>query len=255
MINKRLVAIGLAGILALAACGSDDEGSDDAAGDGGAEETTALRLWLNGEDVHDEVVASLEEQFEADHPGVDYGSSVSSGTAHRRATDDGPVEQRQPRRHRAGNTRRRRSRPPVPWSTSRTPVAASAVTTCSRASWSPAPTTASSSGVPYYAGARIVVYRTDLLAAAGLEVPTTLDEFVEAGIALQAANAAAELRASTSPGGTGTQMLSFVWDAGGDLAVQDGDEWVGSSTRRVDRGPLGGAADHDRGQRRAGWPC
>ena len=47
MINKRLVAIGLAGILALAACGSDDEGSDDAAGDGGTEETTALRLWLN----------------------------------------------------------------------------------------------------------------------------------------------------------------------------------------------------------------
>lgn len=41
---------------------------------------------------------------------------------------------------------------------------------------------------PLYAGARAVYYRTDLFEAAGIEVPTTIDEFTEAAIALQAAN-------------------------------------------------------------------
>ena len=44
-------------------------------------------------------------------------------------------------------------------------------------------------GVPLYAGARIVVYRTDLFEASGLEIPTTIEEFVEAGKTLQADNA------------------------------------------------------------------
>ena len=43
--------------------------------------------------------------------------------------------------------------------------------------------------VPYYAGARIMIYRKDLFEAAGVEIPTTLDEMVAAGVALQEANA------------------------------------------------------------------
>src|SRR6185312_17362903 len=35
-------------------------------------------------------------------------------------------------------------------------------------------------GVPYYAGARIVVYRKDLFAKSGLKVTTTTEEFVAA---------------------------------------------------------------------------
>ena len=84
-------------------------------------------------------------------------------------------------------------------------------------------------GVPYYAGARIVVYRTDLLEAAGLEVPTTIEEFVAAGVALKNANAATpNFSGIYFPGRNWHATLSFIWDAGGDIAVQEGDEWVGT---------------------------
>jgi N,N'-diacetylchitobiose transport system substrate-binding protein len=225
MIKKKIVAVGLAGVLALAACGSDDDGSDDAAS--GSEETT-LRLWLNGEDVPDEVVASLEEQFEADHPGVDlqFERQQWDGIVERLTTalssDDSPdvVE--------LGNTQ------------AQTFEAAGALLDLTDARDRLGGDDLLQSlvesgtyddrfyGVPYYAGARIVVYRTDLLAAAGLEVPTTIEEFVEAGIALRAANAATpNFSGIYFPGRNWHGMLSFVWDAGGDLAVQEGEEWVG----------------------------
>src|SRR3954453_11548016 len=44
--------------------------------------------------------------------------------------------------------------------------------------------------VPYYSGARAVFYRKDLFQAAGVQVPTTLDEFTEVAAKLQAANPA-----------------------------------------------------------------
>ena len=43
--------------------------------------------------------------------------------------------------------------------------------------------------VPYYAGARVVIYRKDLFEEAGIEIPTTLEELVAAGEALKEANA------------------------------------------------------------------
>ena len=43
--------------------------------------------------------------------------------------------------------------------------------------------------VPYYAGARIVIYRKDLFEKSGIEVPTTLEEFLAAGTKLKADNA------------------------------------------------------------------
>jgi N,N'-diacetylchitobiose transport system substrate-binding protein len=83
-------------------------------------------------------------------------------------------------------------------------------------------------GLPLYAGARVVTYRTDLFEAAGLEVPTTMDELVETAEALQAANASTpNFSAFYFPGRNWHGMLSFLWDAGGDIATQNDDgEWV-----------------------------
>src|SRR5215210_690708 len=43
--------------------------------------------------------------------------------------------------------------------------------------------------VPYYAGSKYVFYRKDLFQKAGIEVPTTMDEFVQAAVDLKKANA------------------------------------------------------------------
>ncbi len=227
--KRKLAAIGLAGVLALAACGSDDD--NDASGDGGdasEEEATTLRLWLNGTDVPDDVVGALEEEFESTHPGVDlqferqqWDGIVERLTTALASSDSPDVVE-------LGNTQ------------AQTFEAAGALADLTefrdRLGGDDLLQSLVESGtydgrffgVPYYAGARVVVYRTDLLQAAGLVVPTTLLVFVDAGVALRAANASTpNFSGIFFPGRNWHAMLSFVWDAGGDIAVQDGDEWVG----------------------------
>ena len=82
--------------------------------------------------------------------------------------------------------------------------------------------------VPYYAGARIMIYRKDLFEAAGVEIPTTLDEMVAAGVALQEANAdVPNFSGIYLPGKNWYAVLSFLWANGGDIATQENGEWVG----------------------------
>jgi len=83
-------------------------------------------------------------------------------------------------------------------------------------------------GVPYYAGARVVLYRKDLFEASGLSVPTTLDELLAAATKLKADNASTpNFSGMYLPGKNWYAALSFIWVNGGDIAVQDGDSWKG----------------------------
>lgn len=83
--------------------------------------------------------------------------------------------------------------------------------------------------VPYYAGSKYVFYRTDLFEKAGLEVPTTLDEFVDAAIALKQDNPQpANFSGFWLPGQDWRNGATFVWATGGEFAVQEGDEWTGA---------------------------
>ncbi len=82
--------------------------------------------------------------------------------------------------------------------------------------------------VPYYGGARIVFYRKDLLAKAKIEVPTTTQEFVDAGIKLKAENSKTKnFSGIYLPGKYWYAALPFIWDNGGDIASKEGDKWVG----------------------------
>jgi N,N'-diacetylchitobiose transport system substrate-binding protein len=84
-------------------------------------------------------------------------------------------------------------------------------------------------GIPYYGGVRIVVYKKSDFADAKVEVPTTLDELESVAAALQEANADnSKYSAFYFPGKYWYGAVPFVWDAGGEIAVQDGDEWTGT---------------------------
>ena len=81
---------------------------------------------------------------------------------------------------------------------------------------------------PYYAGARIMIYRTDLFEASGIEVPTTLEEMVAAGVTLKEANAdVPNFSGIYLPARNWHAVMSFVWEHGGDIATQEGEDWVG----------------------------
>ena len=247
-ITRACAIVAACGLFATA-CGSDDDGdasqestpadeSDATASTVAeeAEETEAaesgesgsIRLWLNGGDTPDEFVEFAVEQFNEIHPDVevDFERQQWDGIVERLTTalssNDSPdiVE--------FGNTQ------------AQSFEAAGAVADLTEfrsdlggddllESLAEAGTYEDKFyGVPYYAGARIMIYRTDLFEEAGIEVPTTLDETLAAGVALNEANTdTPNFSGFYLPGKNWYAMLSFLWESGGDIAVQEDGEWVG----------------------------
>ena len=83
--------------------------------------------------------------------------------------------------------------------------------------------------VPYYAGARAVIYRKDLYKAAGIKSPpTSLAAFVSGGKKLMKKNNDANFSALYFPGKYWYASMSFVYDYGGKIAVLKGGKWRGA---------------------------
>ncbi|MBM7505856.1 sugar ABC transporter substrate-binding protein [Agromyces aurantiacus] len=79
-------------------------------------------------------------------------------------------------------------------------------------------------GMPWYAGVRSLVYRADVFEELGLDAPESWDDIVAAGEAIKAAKP--EMIAFAVPGDAEFPVYPWVWGAGGEVAEQDGDEWV-----------------------------
>jgi ABC-type glycerol-3-phosphate transport system substrate-binding protein len=249
--STRLLAALAATSLLVAACGDDDDDGDaapaatePAASEPAATEPaatepaatepadseadTTIRLWLNGGDTPDELVEFAISEFKAIHPDVDvqferqqWTGIVEKLTTSLSSSDSPDVVE-------FGNTQ------------AQTFEAAGAVTDLT-------PHAADLGGddllqslleagtydgklyaVPYYAGARIMLYRKDLFEAAGIEVPTTLDEMLAAGTALKEANAdVPNFSGIYLPGRNWYAVLSFIWEHGGDIATLEDGKWVG----------------------------
>ncbi|MGA8854494.1 MAG: extracellular solute-binding protein, partial [Christiangramia sp.] len=84
-------------------------------------------------------------------------------------------------------------------------------------------------GIPYYGGVRIVVYKKSDFESAGVSVPTSLAELDTVAAALQEDNADnSKYSAFYFPGKYWYGAVPFVWDAGGNIATQDGETWTGA---------------------------
>jgi len=212
-----LASVAVVGVLAAAGCSAGGDGG------GGGDDGAEIRVWLVGTDTPDEARDLLVEQFEDAHPGSTLVIEEQSwdGLVDRLTTalsgSDSPdiVE--------IGNTQ--------------TPAFTSAgafldltdhyedlggddllpgfveIGTYEDAFFA----------APLYSGARVVYYDTAAYDAAGLTVPTTLDEYVSNAEALASANPDAS--GLWWPGQDWYNGLPFVWEHGGEVAVPDGDEW------------------------------
>jgi N,N'-diacetylchitobiose transport system substrate-binding protein len=231
--TKKLAAIGLAGVLALAACGSDD---DDAASDGSggsleapaADTEATLRVWLNGPDTPDEMIELAKDEFAEQYPNVTVEVERQEWDGLVNRLDTVLPTEDSPDIFEVGNTQAQgfeAAGAMVDLSDHKDALGGDDLVD----SLVEAGTyDGSFYGVPYYGGARIVVYRKDLFQASGLQIPTTLQEFVDAGKKLQADNAATpNFSGIYFPGRNWQATLSFIWDAGGDIAVDENGEWVG----------------------------
>jgi N,N'-diacetylchitobiose transport system substrate-binding protein len=232
-IKKSLtgVAVAALALTTLAACGSDDDGgSGDGDGGDGGPESADIRVWLNGTDTPQEARDWLKETFEDQNPGStltieqqEWDGLVEKLTTALSSESETPdvVE--------IGNTQ--------------------APTFTSAGAFAPltdelddlggddllpgfvegATVDGETYAVPYYAGSKYIFYRKDLFEKAGLEVPTTLDEFVQAAITLKEENPKpANFSGFWFPGQDWRNGAAFVWAAGGDLATDDGGEWTGA---------------------------
>lgn len=81
---------------------------------------------------------------------------------------------------------------------------------------------------PYYAGSRLVFYRKDLFRKAGITVPTTLDEYIADGEKLKTMSGKKDFSGIYFPGQDWRNALPYIWAAGGELAVKNGDTWEGA---------------------------
>jgi N,N'-diacetylchitobiose transport system substrate-binding protein len=86
--------------------------------------------------------------------------------------------------------------------------------------------------VPYYAGARVLIYRTDLFTAAGLKAPTTYDELISDATALQAKYGGSKdpkFSAFYLPSRYWYAAGAFIYGAGGKIADKGADgKWTGT---------------------------
>jgi N,N'-diacetylchitobiose transport system substrate-binding protein len=210
-----IVALGAAAALTFAGCASG--------GTGASEEGAEIRVWLVGTDTPDEAREYLVDTFEKEHPGStlvieeqSWTGLVDKLTTSLSGSDSPDVVE-------VGNTQ----------SSAFTSAGAFMDLTeyydeLGGDDLLPGFVEAGSYdgkfyAAPLYSGSRIVFYKKDALAAAGLSVPTTLDEYVSNGEALAAANPGKS--GIWWPGQDWYNALPFIWENGGEIAVPDGDEW------------------------------
>lgn len=89
-------------------------------------------------------------------------------------------------------------------------------------------------GVPWYVDTRVLYYRTDLAQAAGVEPPTTWDEYKAFATALQ--DAGAQWGVSLPPGGLDSWVYvgPLAWQLGGEIMNEDGTEFTLDSPEWVE---------------------
>ncbi|GAA1711805.1 sugar ABC transporter substrate-binding protein [Isoptericola hypogeus] len=228
MKRTRSIATGVATsitlALALAACGSADDGGSDDGAAGGTPEAADITLWLNGADTPEELRTYLVDTFAEENPGStltieeqDWEDVVT------KLTTALPDAQNTPDVVEIGNTQ------------AATFTYAGAFAEISPELYEELGGDAllqsfveagaiddTKYALPYYFGSRYMFYRADAWKKAGVEVPTTLAEF---------GDAVKELRTDKQSGfALGGQDwrngISWVFANDGELAVKDGEEWT-----------------------------
>ncbi|APU12482.1 MULTISPECIES: extracellular solute-binding protein [Actinoalloteichus] len=84
-------------------------------------------------------------------------------------------------------------------------------------------------GVPLLAANRVVAYRTDLFEQAGVEPPTSWDEWITAIETLEDVHGDdSAFQSLYLPGQSWYALLSLIWDNGGEIATEADGTWTGT---------------------------
>jgi N,N'-diacetylchitobiose transport system substrate-binding protein len=231
-IKKTLAGAALAtlALTVLSACGDGgDSGGGDTSSDSGPK-TADIRVWLNGTDTPQEARDWLKTTFETDNPGstLTIEQQEWEGLVEKLTTSLSS-ESETPDVVEIGNTQAPTFTSAAAFSDLTSELGALGGEDLLPGFVDGATVDSKTYAVPYYAGSKYIFYRKDLMEKAGLSVPTTMKEFVDTAVKLKKANPdPANFSGFWFPGQDWRNGAAFIWDAGGDLAVDDGGEWSGS---------------------------
>ncbi|GAA4048227.1 extracellular solute-binding protein [Nonomuraea soli] len=216
--------LALAAVFALTACGSTPDPAPSAAtgGSPSAQAPAKLVVWIMDGSVTKELLGSFEKEYEAAHAGIDLdiqiqawdgiGERVTAALASTDAPDVIEVGNTQVAQYSASGG--------VKDLTDKT-------ADLQGSDWlpglaQPGQIDGKQYGIPWYAANRVVVYNKDLWGDTA--IPKTRDEWVAATEKLnKGGNQGIYLT-----GQTWYALAGFIWDEGGDFAVQQGGKWVGA---------------------------
>jgi N,N'-diacetylchitobiose transport system substrate-binding protein len=228
-LRKLVITMAAASGLLLAACGSPDSGGG-ASGGAAPSGPTTLTVWYMSGSLPDDVAASAKKDFESAHPGVtvDYqvqqwdgiGEKLTTALAGNQPPDVLEIGNTQVSQYAAAG--------------GLDDLTAATSTFDNHDTWlkglaDPGKWDGKTYGIPFYAGARTVIYRKDMFQQAGVAVPTSWDQLLATGAPLKAKfGSDARFTPMYLPGQEWYTLASLVWDEGGDLAVQDNGTWKGA---------------------------
>jgi len=225
MKRRKLASVGVLAAVVVAAASL-------AGGTTGATKANVLTVWLqvDAQSGWPDVVAAANQQFQASHPGWTVDVQYQTWGDHLGKFDATLAAGNVPDVIEMGNTEM----------TKYMAAGAFADLTAQKSSFPNAGNwlaglTASSSyngrlfGVPYYAGSRVVTYRSDLYSKAGIKtLPGSLAEFTAVARKLAAKNTKKGFSPVYLAGTDWYFAMSFVYDRGGAIARYKGGKWVGA---------------------------
>ncbi|MGW0826501.1 extracellular solute-binding protein [Streptomyces sp. NPDC002845] len=225
MKRKLISAIGVAGMMvSIAACGGGESGGSDTAAD-----TKELTVWLtvDAQNNWPELVKAADEAIEKKHPGIEikheyYGWPDKNAKLDAvLATDKAPDVVEMGNTEMLGYMVKGAFAPVDPAHFDNSDVwldgLKASVTYEGR-----------TYGVPYYAGGRVANWRKDVAASVGVQAPpTTYAELTDALDKIQDKQGD-KFSAWYQPTRDWYAAMSFVYDAGGSIAVESGGEWKAS---------------------------
>ena len=199
-----------------------------ASGASGGQAADTLTVWLqvDAQSGWPEVVAAANAQFKAQNPGWDVDVQYQTWPTHLARFDAALAGGRAPDVKEMGNTEMTKYMAAGAFQD------LSSVSFPNKSTWL-AGLAASGRfggkiyGVPYYAGSRLVTYRTDLYRQAGVKVPTSMAEFTAGARKLAARNKQKAFSPVYIAGTDWYIAMSFVHDYGGKIAITRKGKWVG----------------------------
>jgi N,N'-diacetylchitobiose transport system substrate-binding protein len=248
--RRRILAAAIAAV-ALAVAASTAAGGTSARGSAAA---TKITVWLqnDAQTGWPEIVAAATKAFQAKHPGVDVDVQYQTWGTHLTKFDAALAGGDAPDVIEMGNTEMTKY------------MAAGAFRQLTRANYPNAKTwlqgladsctyNGKTYGVPYYAGARAVIYRKDMYRKAGIKkTPTSLAEFNADGKKLvKRFGKDRNFSALYFPGKYWYASMSFVYDYGGKIAVLKGGKWQGALNSKASLAGLNALAATVKAQSRA----